>query len=87
MKTLLSKLIFYPPKPIAPSLKLWSVSDLSPQGRGESRGKFEKGQALTEYALLIAVTVFSLVIVNKLFIDVIGKALKRIIEIVSIPFP
>lgn len=45
------------------------------------------GQALTEYALLIVVTVFSLVIVNKLFIDVIGKALKRIIEIVSVPFP
>ncbi len=47
----------------------------------------ENGQTLTEYALLITITVFSLVVVNKLFIGVIGQAMRRVVEIVSLPIP
>jgi uncharacterized protein (UPF0333 family) len=51
------------------------------------RKPFIKGQALTEYALLISVVVLSIVIVNKTAVSIIGRALARIVEVVSLPFP
>lgn len=48
---------------------------------------FIDGQALTEYALLVTIVVLSIVIMNKTAISIIGRALARVVEVVSLPFP
>ena len=46
-----------------------------------------KGQSLTEYALVIAVAIISLVVINKALIGLVGRVLLRVVETVSLPFP
>jgi len=49
----------------------------------ETRG----GQALAEYAVMAGILVFCLAAMNKTVTGLLGGALKRIIEMTSLPLP